>query len=53
MMKRILNSIGIVLVLRSVYWLYLEFELRTMAEMPQVKHQSRIKANKFRPKLWD
>ena len=47
--KKIINSLGITTVLKLIYWLYLEMDARTMAEMPQVKHQARMKADKYNP----
>jgi len=48
-MKGILNNIALTHVIKVIYWCYLEIEARTMAEMPHVKMQARIKADKHYP----
>ncbi len=47
--KKILNKLSIFQVLKFIYWLWLELDARTMAEMPQVKYYARKKADKYRP----
>jgi hypothetical protein len=49
MMKKILDNIGVVVLGRIVYWLYLEWDAKTAAEMPSVMHAKRMKAKKYSP----
>lgn len=41
------NNIGFIFGLRYLYWLLLKLDADTCAEMPQVKHYKRLKAERF------